>query len=381
VRVTFVLPCLPWGPIGGFRTAYEYANHLVAAGHDVTVLHPREMPASDGGDEAGGAAPKRRSPAYGPRRLAGVLKTRYGRPSLWWQVVDPRVELRYVRRLAPGYVPDGDAVVATAWITAPFVHGLAASRGRKFYLVQDFYPYLGARAELERSWRLPLVKVSISSWLADLVRLAGSDATAIPIAVDHGRFQARTPVADRGETVALMCGAAPYKALDVAFEALLQLRARRPGVRVQAFGTMPRPDGLPAWAEYHRNISPAGLAALYDSSAVFLCSSAAEGFALPPAEALACGCAVATTDCGGNREYAEHGVTALVSAPGDARTLADHAATLLADGALRARLVDAGMTRVRALTWAGAAARFEQVIAASVAAATPGDPPGGTAGR
>jgi glycosyltransferase involved in cell wall biosynthesis len=366
VRVTFVLPCLPWGPIGGFRTAYEYANHLVAHGHEVTVLHPREVPGTGAGGGAGGGAPARRPLRDGPRRLAGLLKTRYGRPSLWWQTVDPRVELRYVRRLAPVYVPDGDAVVATAWITASFVHGLAPSKGRKLYLVQDFYPYLGGRAELERSWRLPLVKVSISSWLADLVRLAGSDATAIPIAVDHARFQARTPPDARGETVALMCGGAPYKALDVAFEALHSLRARRPGVRVRAFGTIPRPGGLPEWAEYHRNIAPDGLAALYDASAVFLCSSAAEGFALPPAEALACGSAVATTDCGGNREYADHGVTALVSAPGDARALADHAGTLLADTALRVRLVEAGMTRVRALTWDRAAARFEQVIAESV---------------
>ena len=41
MRITFVLPVFPRGPIGGFRVVYEYANRLTALGCEVTVVHER----------------------------------------------------------------------------------------------------------------------------------------------------------------------------------------------------------------------------------------------------------------------------------------------------------------------------------------------------
>jgi L-malate glycosyltransferase len=361
VRITFVLPSLPWAPIGGFRTVYEYANYLVSNGHDVVVVHAREL-----GSLAPVVVPAR-GVVVRLRALAGRLKNRYGRPRVWWQHIDPRVELRYPRELAPDTIPDGDAVVATSWVTSDIVAALAPRKGRKFYLIQDFYPYQGTREALERSWRLPMTKVAISSWLADLVAEAGSEAVANPIAVDHATFALRTPIATREARVTLMCSTGSYKALDVAIDALERVRARRPGVQAETFGALRRPAALPEWVVYRQGIPQDELVDLYNRCAVYLCSSNAEGFALPPAEALACGCAVATTDCGGNREYAEHGVTALVSRPGDAAALAQHVFALLEDRALRIQLAQAGMERVRGLTWQASARRFEGVVASTVA--------------
>ena len=42
-RVTFVLPGHGKNPIGGYKVAYEYANHLQARGHEVTVIHPTRL--------------------------------------------------------------------------------------------------------------------------------------------------------------------------------------------------------------------------------------------------------------------------------------------------------------------------------------------------
>jgi hypothetical protein len=39
VRVTFLMPCYAWRPMGGFRVVYEYASRLVACGLYVTVVH------------------------------------------------------------------------------------------------------------------------------------------------------------------------------------------------------------------------------------------------------------------------------------------------------------------------------------------------------
>src|SRR3546814_17749375 len=61
-----------------------------------------------------------------------------------------------------------------------------------------------------------------------------------------------------------------------------------------------------------------------------VCSSdLGEGWHLPPAEAMACGCAVVSTDIPGVFDYALEGTTALLAPPGDSATLADRLTELL----------------------------------------------------
>jgi hypothetical protein len=43
MKLTFLMPCYPWIPMGGFRVVYEYANQLALAGHEVTVVHPQTV--------------------------------------------------------------------------------------------------------------------------------------------------------------------------------------------------------------------------------------------------------------------------------------------------------------------------------------------------
>jgi glycosyltransferase involved in cell wall biosynthesis len=123
-----------------------------------------------------------------------------------------------------------------------------------------------------------------------------------------------------------------------------------------------RPKGLPPWMQYRGGLSNAAVAQIYNESLVFVCSSVAEGFALPPAEAMACGCAVASTDCGGIREYAEHEVNALLSPVGDPKRLAANITRLLSDGELRERIALSGIERIRAFTWKRSTELLEAVL-------------------
>jgi glycosyltransferase involved in cell wall biosynthesis len=66
---------------------------------------------------------------------------------------------------------------------------------------------------------------------------------------------------------------------------------------------------------------------------------------------MACGCAVATTDCRGNREYAKDGETALVSDPDDFGSLVGNTLRLLSDGELRMRIAFSGRERITQFTW------------------------------
>lgn len=81
---------------------------------------------------------------------------------------------------------------------------------------------------------------------------------------------------------------------------------------------------------------------LYRGCDVFVFPSRAEGFGLPPLEAMACGAPVVVADSRGVREYAVDGVNALVVPPGDVSALAEAVHRLARDGELAARLSRAG---------------------------------------
>jgi glycosyltransferase involved in cell wall biosynthesis len=72
-----------------------------------------------------------------------------------------------------------------------------------------------------------------------------------------------------------------------------------------------------------------------------------EGWALPPAEAMACGCAVICTDIGGHEEYAKHQETALLVQPGNASVLAEQICRLLGEPEQRINLAQNGHDFIR----------------------------------
>ena len=272
----------------------------------------------------------------------------------------------FVSDLDPSKVPDGDAVFATLWRTAEWVAEYPASKGRKFYLVMDFGSFFGPRDRLEATWRMPFQKVTISRWLYEQVCSAEGgprNTVNIPIGIDHQRFRLTADIDRRAKRCAMFYGYAEYKAPEDGISALEFAKQRHPDLGVLFFGqALLKPRNIPSWASYRRNVSGRSLIAIYNRAAIFVCSSLAEGFALPPAEAMACGCAVVSTDCGGNREYAEHGVTALLSPPRDPERLAKNLLRLLEDEDLRVRLALDGHRRIQAFTWERSTDQLEQFI-------------------
>ena len=105
--------------------------------------------------------------------------------------------------------------------------------------------------------------------------------------------------------------------------------------------------GLGDAVEFTGKTSHADMPALYQRSDLVLNPSLADNLPNSVLEALACGLPVVSTDVGGIPFLLQHGVTALLVAPGDAPAMAKAMLTLLEDGAQAARLAAAGLQLAR----------------------------------
>jgi glycosyltransferase involved in cell wall biosynthesis len=93
------------------------------------------------------------------------------------------------------------------------------------------------------------------------------------------------------------------------------------------------------------------LAKLYKASDVFLFTSYAESFGLPPLEAMACGTPVIMTDAKGTRDYAVNYSNAIVVNPGDSQAIAEAAYQVLINEALRRKLIEGGLETAKEWSW------------------------------
>ena len=88
-----------------------------------------------------------------------------------------------------------------------------------------------------------------------------------------------------------------------------------------------------------------------------------EAWPLPPAEAMACGCALIATANEGVTEYAEDGRNALIVPVGDVEAMADAIVRLVDDQALRLRLAHQGLQDIGAYGWDRSVMRLEEILA------------------
>jgi glycosyltransferase involved in cell wall biosynthesis len=336
VRITFLCPHLRIA--GGVRAILGYADRLAGRGHDVEIVVP------DG----------RRRGAWRRPSAARVD---------WMPGL--RARIRLVARWSAGDLPEADAVVATAWQSAATVAVAAPSRGGKFYLVQhDESLYHGAPAAVDATYRWPLRKIVISSWLRDVVRArCGAEAEVLVTPVDPALFHP-VPVAHRTPTprVLMLHHEYPWKGVADGLEAVRRARAAGASLHLVGFGVKAPRSGEP-YDEFHANPPQPELAALYSSADVYLCPSWDEGLGMPSMEAMACGAALVTYDNGGCRDYAREGETALMARRRDVAELADRLATLVGEPALRRRLAAAGQELVTtAFDWERAVSRLEAIL-------------------
>jgi glycosyltransferase involved in cell wall biosynthesis len=117
---------------------------------------------------------------------------------------------------------------------------------------------------------------------------------------------------------------------------------------------------LPEPALYIGRVSDAALKALYQAAACFVFPSRYEGFGLPMAEAMTCGCPVVASDIPALREIFPQ--CALFCDPLSPNDIAANVLHLLGDKTLQSKLSEAGMQRTKTMTWQHCGAEMNAIV-------------------
>lgn len=108
------------------------------------------------------------------------------------------------------------------------------------------------------------------------------------------------------------------------------------------------------------HVSDGELRALYENALAFIFPSRYEGFGIPPVEAMTLGCPVISSRGGSLPEVL--GDAALFVDPDDMPQFSDTLASIIADPALRNRLITEGKERASRYTWLAAVERFDAIV-------------------
>lgn len=342
MKITFVLPSHGRKAVGGIKVIYEYANHLVARGHEISIVHPAGVYQGVGKNDRW------------HKNILKYLIFRVGKshgPQEWFKL-DPRINSLWTPSLNQAFIPRADVIVASAWDTAEFVAQYPDNRGEKYYLIQHFEDWFGDRDRLIATWKLPLKKIVISRWLEKIAHDLGETAYYIPNGLDFDTFGLDiSPEKRKRSSVIMLYHHSDWKGSTQGIAALEIVKMRSPDLSVVLFGVEKPDEGeLPAWIQFFQKPSRKELRSLYNRSAIFISPSWAEGWALPPAEAMQCGCATIITRIGGH-EYAKEGITSLMFEPKDVNSLSRAISQLIEDDALRVNLANAGIKEISQYDW------------------------------
>ncbi|ADL19072.1 Predicted glycosyltransferase [Acidilobus saccharovorans 345-15] len=355
-KIAFIVPGLFIA--GGIRVALALANAL-GEHFDSKVVSP----------EPGNPWPQYKVPIVSPKMppiLGSLLnfgkrvsgrKGKAGLPTLDF-VIQRLTGFRLdEQRALLGLLKDFDVAIAT-WFPTAFI--ALQSDAKPMILLQDF-PELVAETMGNVGLRLfkavlraPLGFLSISSYITEIIKSENPSAKIYYIGngVDLDTFYPRKVTRGDEPLVSVILRRPRFKGSDIAVESL-NLAAMRTTFKAIVISEFPEDEfrlkfrpRFP-YVFYQSGVSDEELARIYSSSDVFLFTSRAEGFGLPPLEAMACGTAVVSTNAKGNMDYMVNGYNALVAKTFDPGEIADLLVQALDNRELRQSLAQGGLETAR----------------------------------
>lgn len=352
MKINFIVPEIT--RTGGMRVIFEYANRLTERGHNV-ILYSPNIPFNNFMGMFRPYFIKYRF-NYAKDRLINKNKL----PENSFRKI---FEIKYLWLINNLNVRDADATVATSWTSSYAVNRLSESKGKKLYLIQDYEQWNSNIKYVDKSYSLPMQRITVSKYLQELMRERfNSDSDVILNGIDFGIFNNPEKKFNEQRQILFMDHLLENKNSEVAIEVVKKLKTKYPSLRIKCFG-MRKYHSLPDYIDFIEDPDDKQIADLYRESDIFLFTSRSEGFGLPPAEAMACKCALVGNAVAAVPEFAENMVSAILTSPENPEELFKGAEYLLNNAEELKRISLAGYENVRkTLNWDIAVDKFESLL-------------------
>lgn len=355
IKINFILPFFPKSPGGGVKVIYEYADRLSKKGYDVCIYHSLKTSYTRRVNTS--------KPGIVLEYLIRMLKGKIKSKPVWFEF-DSKIESRIIPYISDRWIREADFIVSTWWATAIDISKLSSCKGRSVNLIQDIETNMSKFPELVYdSYRLNTQHVAISDYIRTTVQnYSGTEIPVILNGIDLKKYVLQNPISSRKRySVIMLYANHERKGSKYGIEALKILKQKHPLLEVSLF-TTEQPENmpeLPEWIKVHFN--PGNLVELYNQAAIFLSPSIQEGLALPPMEAMACGCACVCTAIGGH-QYLENGSNSLSVEPRNPQMIVDKISTLLEDDNLRQEIAGNGYKYIQKYSWDYAIEQLETIF-------------------
>ena len=325
---------------GGYKTIFSLAHHLAGRGHQVNlylerIAHLQGMP--DGS-------------------IREFCYQHFGRSAA--QI-----------HIGHEHIPASDVAIATNWPTAYTVNELENTHC-KMYLVQDFEPDFYDRSDpnyrsAESTYDLPLRKVTIGTYLADLIsRRDQLPAAHFNFSLDREPFRNRhvRPVAPPVRILFFARPGLKRRAYPVGVEALRRVSATSPGVQISFYGSAIKEE---LGFEYDNlgELTREEVARQMNQHHIHL-SFSLTNTSWVPLEAMACGCAVVEARVPSMQAWAGEQAPGCVLADPEPQAVANALQSLITDNFLRERTAHIGEQLVPAISggWRDIGEQFEGIL-------------------
>lgn len=284
------------------------------------------------------------------------LHLRYPQGSNWVQLFDGPIE--YFKDITESDFHPGEFVVAHGWWAKREMRRIQQSNIQKVHYIHG----VASEKLVREAWAEPVPKIVCASYLVDEVKRVCNQKVhaVVPNGVDTEEFYPCEHDSKR-DGVGTIYGDNFHKDPKTILAVMSNLREQLPNMPQYIFGAARRPTAIQS-KDYTRLPSMIQIRSIYSKSKIWLLASASEGFPLPPLEAMACGCVVVATKCGGTTDYIRDGENGFLVRVGDIRQCVDRIILLLRDIDLRQKLAGEALRTAKIFSWENSAIKLEKAL-------------------
>lgn len=323
MRIAFVLPGR--SNSGGVRVTGIVASGLLERGHDVRILYPQPS-------------------------MKNQIRAVRDRIFKWPEWLDEFAgELQTFKDIRTCHFRSDELIVAVGMAMSYQLGFLKGLSNPKVQYIHGTTPW--DMTLMRAALSLPFPKIVVASYLTEAVARYGTGQIlgVVNNGVDVGAYFAAVPESERNG-VGTIYSSHPAKDPVTTLKMLREISILRPHVPLRVFGAHRRPGQL-SDSVYHRCPSVSRARDLYSRSLVWIVASWSEGFSSPALEAMACGCSVVATDCGGPKDIIVDGVNGFLVPVGDSDAILARVVQLLDDAELRNIMRANAHKSIQQFTW------------------------------